>query len=301
MLTFKPVTIDSVNDIRPFLPMQNYRTCDFTIGGILMWASFFDYQYCIDDGVLYIRGRAERGSNVEAFAVPIGQQNMGKSLMKLWDYCQSSKIPLVFSSIPESAVPLIRSCFDCSVIKKLDNWSDYLYNYEDLSTYKGRKYSKKRNHVHQFVRNYPQYQFSWIDETNIDKIKAFYSEFEAEVQKDSDLFLNEEQMVSFVLDHYSTLNMIGGFVSVDEKVIGFSIGEIVNDTLFVHIEKALREYNGAYEVLSMLFAKNISNPALKYINREEDVGDLGLRQSKLSYNPVALLDKYLIEVKGIAH
>ena len=35
---------------------------------------------------------------------------------------------------------------------------------------------------------------------------------------------------------------------------------------------------------------------VSFINREEDMGDLGLRTSKKSYHPIELLKKYTIEV-----
>ena len=33
-LVFKPITLDSLSEIEPFLHRQCYRTCDFSIGGI---------------------------------------------------------------------------------------------------------------------------------------------------------------------------------------------------------------------------------------------------------------------------
>ena len=36
------------------------------------------------------------------------------------------------------------------------------------------------------------------------------------------------------------------------------------------------------------------NPALRYVNREEDMGDEGLRRSKLSFNPIRILKKYTV-------
>jgi hypothetical protein len=46
-LVFKPITLDSLSEIEPFLHRQCYRTCDFSIGGIYMWVDYFGYEYCI--------------------------------------------------------------------------------------------------------------------------------------------------------------------------------------------------------------------------------------------------------------
>jgi hypothetical protein len=120
------------------------------------------------------------------------------------------------------------------------------------------------------------------------------------VSKNNDIFRNEEKMVKVVLNNYSAFGFVGGVLKVGGKVVAFTIGEVVNDTLFIHIEKASREYAGIYETLSLLFARDLTDKNIEYINREEDVGDEGLRKSKMSYNPIALLDKYNVEVMGIA-
>ena len=54
------------------------------------------------------------------------------------------------------------------------------------------------------------------------------------------------------------------------------------------------EVVGAGETVNKLFAAMMTerHPGLIYINREEDVGDPGLRHAKESYHPSELLDKY---------
>ncbi len=59
----------------------------------------------------------------------------------------------------------------------------------------------------------------------------------------------------------------------------------------MHIEKALRDFSGAYQTLAMCFAESMKLPGVNFINRQDDTGDEGLRKSKLSYKPCALLDK----------
>jgi hypothetical protein len=45
------------------------------------------------------------------------------------------------------------------------------------------------------------------------------------------------------------------------------------------------------------FAKMFAAEGVTHINREEDDGVEGLRTSKLSYHPIELLDKYVVELK----
>ena len=61
-----------------------------------------------------------------------------------------------------------------------------------------------------------------------------------------------------------------------------------------HIEKANTEYRGLYQQVLSEFCSRLSGRA-EYINREEDMDLDNLRQMKLSYKPVKLLDKYIGE------
>ena len=46
---------------------------------------------------------------------------------------------------------------------------------------------------------------------------------------------------------------------VDGQIVGFALGEIVGDTLFTHIEKADRDYQGCYQMLVAQFAQQFAH------------------------------------------
>ena len=73
---------------------------------------------------------------------------------------------------------------------------------------------------------------------------------------------------------------------------GFSFGETVNDTLYVHIEKSRRHCDGCYQTLTNRFAQRYCTPDTAFVNREEDMGIEGLRKAKRSYHPAFMLKKH---------
>ena len=54
---------------------------------------------------------------------------------------------------------------------------------------------------------------------------------------------------------------------------------------------------GCYQMLVAQFAQHFATEGIAFINREDDAGDPGLRTSKLSYHPIALLEKYTVTVE----
>ena len=99
------------------------------------------------------------------------------------------------------------------------------------------------------------------------------------------------------MTYFDRFRLKGAFIEVDGRIIAMTVGEILQDTLYCHVEKAIRDYEGAYQMIVKEFASDmVSSYGITYINREDDVGDEGLRKSKLSYHPIELLDKYCIIV-----
>ena len=176
------------------------------------------------------------------------------------------------------------------------DYSDYLYLREDLINLTGKKYQPKRNHINQFKRSYPNYEFVPITEEIIPKcmeLESLWKHLNEDEKDKSYIALDaERQAIQRAFDHYTELNLKGGALVVDNRVVAFTYGSPINtDTFDVAVEKADANYIGAYTMVNNEFVKSLPSQ-YEFINREEDLGIEGLRKAKLSYHPTEILDKY---------
>ncbi len=293
---FKQITPEAMTEIWPLLKQEKGRTTDFSYAGILMWVDFFKYEYVIYEDTLFIKGVVESDLSLPAFSLPIGKLSLKESVELLKEYCEANNLNLEFSAVPEYAVEEMRSLNPIR-IEPLTDWGDYLYDAEPLATVAGKKMSKKRNHVHQFLRAYPDWKAVKMTPENADDAMRFMDIFDLEGDT-TDMAKAERalsrRMIELVASGDS--NLEGMILYADGKVGAYTIGDVKGDTLFVHVEKATRAVNSSYEMINYIFAKEMTEkyPQIKFINREDDSGDLGLRMAKESYHPVEILKKYNI-------
>ena len=260
-----------------------------------MWVDYFGYEYAICHDTLFIRGGEEDHLQNTAFAVPVGTLDLKESIPLLGAYCRQHGQALILSAVPEPAAQTIAELYGCPVTE-LPDWGDYLYRASDLATLVGHRFNKKRNRVNKFKSTYPDFQYEPVTAQNLPELKAFFDRYMQAYHKDSELFAYEESKVAQVLREYDRLPFEGGLLRVGGEIAAFSVGEVVNDTLIVHIEKARKDIVGAYEAINYFYSAQMAeaHPEVQYINREDDAGDPGLREAKLSYNPETILKKYNI-------
>ncbi|MDE5872184.1 MAG: phosphatidylglycerol lysyltransferase domain-containing protein [Muribaculaceae bacterium] len=279
-----------------YLQMESGRTTDFSYAGILMWIDYFKYEYAISDDTLFIKGVVENDTNTPAFSLPVGKLSLKESLGKIRSYCDAHNISPVLSAVPEYALDELESA-GISSINPLEDWGDYLYDAKMLSTLTGKKMGKKRNHVNKFESLYPGSRLEPLDATNIDRAIDFMTTVEEEGD-DVPMAIEERRMTRKLLDliKEGDIRLEGAILMVGNDIAAFTIGDVKNDTLFVHVEKASRTFEGSYEKINKEFASMMTarHPEIVYINREDDSGDEGLRKAKQSYHPVEILKKYNI-------
>ena len=293
MLSFSPITADNIGKTAEFFQYKISRTSDYTIGAMYMWRDFYQSSFTIyDDMILYKVKFLDRTS----FTFPVGSGSLPKAMEAIKNYCSENQLPMWFCTVPEEAVPiLVQEYGGIKPCTSNRDWADYLYNADDLADMAGRKFSGQRNHINKFHKLYPNYSYQRITPENSHRIVDFLMDYEKNHGKEASLAQEELARTLELIPYLEKFKLPGGFIEVEGVIVAIAIGEVVKDTLYCHIEKANREYPGSYQMIVKEFSSDMrTNYGIRYINREEDVGDLGLRTSKLSYHPIALLDKFCV-------
>ena len=291
-MQFKQLTMDQIPLVQPYFRQMRSRTCDFTVGGMFMWRNYYHMEYAVADGTFYSRLHDQDGQVY--YNLPLGE-TLADGMGVLRERTEGG--PLRFCTVPECYLEEIQTlCPGCAVSEQTD-FADYLYLASDLIQLGGKRYSGQRNQISQFKRGVEAWSFAPLTAGNLEAVEEFFTRTYLSLAGAGDTEREENRRVLEVLQNLDRYGMVGGVLAADGAVVGFSLGEIVNDTLFTHIEKADRSCKGAYQMLVNQFAAAYGGGDVTYINREEDMGDPGLRRAKQAYHPVELLKKYVVEVR----
>jgi len=180
--------------------------------------------------------------------------------------------------------------YDCEWDR--DSW-DYIYDVNKLADLAGKKLHSKRNHIHRFDEQFPDWMAEPITDENVGDCVAMEREWAA--ARDHDDTLSEETIsILEALYLRDELGLEGVLIRAGGRVVAFSMGSFTNPECFdVHYEKAFGDIQGSYAVVNREMARMIRarHPQVKWFNREDDLGLEGLRKAKLSYYPDILLEK----------
>jgi hypothetical protein len=177
---------------------------------------------------------------------------------------------------------------------------DYVYDTRELIELKGKKFHGKRNHLNYFLNHY-DYTYERMTPDMSDEVMRFIDAFNERKAlpegHERELLEMEKEAMADVLTHLDDVGYLAGVIRIGGGVEAISIGgRLGTKTVTVHVEKANVEYRGLYQAINNEFCRHMASH-VKRINREEDMGIPGLRKAKLSYNPIKLVEKYIVRMK----
>jgi len=291
---FKTLTLEDREHITLCFGSSHPVTSELTFTNLFMWRHHYHFQWCRSADALLIVGQTGDGPT---FGLPpIGKGDLSSALKDLFDYLGKHAQRPEIHRVPENFAQSYADSLPIEVIPDPDN-SDYVYRTESLINLSGRKYHRKRNHLNQF-RNQYSYRYQSLTSDLIEScldLEEQWCRLRSCVENPG--LLNEEMAIRESLLHFDKLDCLGGLILVDDKVVAFSLGEPLNpDTAVIHLEKANPEFTGSYAVINQEFCQDAWS-GYTYVNREQDLGEPGLRQAKLSYYPDHMSNKVILKAK----
>ncbi|MBO4693301.1 MAG: GNAT family N-acetyltransferase [Clostridia bacterium] len=301
MLNFEPFSISALKKAMPYIKKNISLNSDISAGALFMWQEGDNPHFCFWNDTLVLRNKI---GEQPAFTWPMGADVSGMVDM-LIRYTQAHHLPLRFYEIDDKTLDIIKADdrFKSVMYAYEERWSDYIYSFSEMMTFKGNKYKGQRNHINKFKRMYGEPNIRPINSNDIDGIKNMLIKYKSEHGDANNLERTELIRAQRLLDIYNDLDLYAACMIVDNEIAAFSIGEVIGDILFIHIEKALKKFDGAYPTMYRGFVNLISEQLGRipeFVNREDDSGDEGLRISKLQYHPVGRVHKHLVHINSPA-
>jgi uncharacterized protein len=280
------ISMNMRSELHPLLYHLKSGISEYSFSGLYLFKSKYNYHISrFENGHIAIFGTE---NNKSFCMLPFGFQDSGtnKELLHKYNYfkCMSEK------DTDNSRITLEKEGF--CILEDRDNF-DYLYERSNLVHLTGRKFHKKRNMVNAFISNY-NYEEKYITHENVhDALQIL--ELWRKKRVELELSTADCKAAKEALQMMDELELTGCITYVDGVPAAYSLGESINNgkSFVVQFEKAIGDYKGIYQFINRSFASMI-NKKHNCINREQDLGDPGLRQAKMSYRPDGFIKKYKI-------
>jgi len=287
-LQFEPISLEKQQAYLDKLAQSKQVSSDYSFSNIFGWGDEYGLSWAFNEHLVWIKQEKPRPS----YWAPIGDwENTDWQKVFRDRHCVLTRVPEKLSVIWQDLLP------GRLKIEKVRNHWDYLYDVNELIELKGKRFHKKKNLLNQFLKKY-EYRYIDFGPELIEPAMAMQADWcNWRDCESSDVLAAENRSVLKILTNWDKLfGLTGGAIVVEDIIVAYTIGEkITDDTVVIHYEKGCPDFKGVYQAINQMFLVNSARD-FKYVNREQDLGEKGLRKAKLSYNPVDLLKKYRVTV-----
>lgn len=302
-ITFNNFTIYDEERLQKYSRLRPTYISERQFVNQYIWQEYYKSQYyCNDQFLVYVTQKADLKVPMMPFCKLEDIKSVFYQLKDYWN--NELKIPLNMILIDKvfieelKTIPGFQEEFE--IIDDRNSY-DYIYDADQLKNLRGKRFHKKKNHLNRFLKNYDgRYEYKTITCDHMDEIASFYQRWldNRKYEDIDDTIEYEDGGVRRVLQNCYDVDCKFGSVYVDGELEAFSIGtyDPTIECAFIHTEKANTQISGLYNFINQQFLIN-EFPDAKIVNREDDLGQEGLRKAKLSYRPIRLEEKYSIKQK----
>ncbi|GAB6097475.1 hypothetical protein JCM14469_37290 [Desulfatiferula olefinivorans] len=300
----RPLTAADHDRLLPFFEPQVHRLCYYSLSAFICWSHHVSHPvYTERDGMLLIGMRYAENPQHDYLYLPLAR---GRALAP--DLLRDLARDLRFSRyrfVPGDYVASTDASelSRCFTVNEDPDLSDYIYTARDLADLKGNRYAKKRNLIHQFLKSHvdeKRVTLHAMTEGDIPGCLAFLDHWsrDRDIDPTADTWAAMEWKASEnAVRTIGRLGYTGLVLKIDGEIRAFGIGSRLTAQLGgFHFEKADPQIKGLYQYFDQQCARRLFD-GLPLINKECDMGETGLRQSKRSYHPVEMVTAWEMAIK----
>lgn len=306
MMNFEAVTLTHKKMIKPYLYKYGEGSCQHSFAAMFCMANKYGDSLCEKDGWLFIHRAGISSKTERAYLLPMGDNSdevrLGHAIEAIIEDAHNHGAAVRFETLTAAAKDAVVRLFPgVFSVTALRDYSEYIYTYDKLANLSGHQMASKRQDINTFYRTYGNsVRIEKIKDKHLDEIRSFQKIWlDNRLNGEEDVQLDYENIaIQLGLSNFAELDLSGIVIYIDNVMRGYAYGAPLSQNSYdVMIEKGDRRIADIYRVLNRDLVR-LCCGQYRYINREEDVGNEGLRCAKLSYKPDILLEKYLLhEVK----
>jgi len=286
-IDFHPVTVADKPLFEYYTFSSKEQNCDLNFANIFCWSDTYHTEIAEVDNSLVIR--FDNGG-AKCYMQPFCIGDKALIVERLRQDAFSQRVPLRLYGLSREWREFLEKTYpDEFAFDTPRALCDYIYRTEDLARLQGRKYQPKRNHINHFVTRNDWYAEP-LSKANIKDCIALNKKW-LQGREVGEMEQAEQRALHRAFDNFEALGLRGLVLYANGAPAAFSYGTpINNDTFCIHIEKYDAEVQGAATMINRLMAQSLEEE-FEFVNREDDLGLEGLRFAKISYHPIALLEK----------
>jgi hypothetical protein len=273
--------------IQAYVDTFNPLSCEYNFSNLFVWQDAYKMVWALYQEKLLIYD----GISKCAF-MPLGKDISPEDLVLLSLNLKRMGLAPEFSLVTPGYLKRFPEIENYYIIKKERDYSEYIYDVNSLSELSGVKLHKKRNLISQFKRSYPDFEVHLLKKEYRQKALKLAKDLVNKRKTRSNTLGQELYAIELSFDHFKQLGLEGLVITVGNKIAAFCVFSRLNPLTYdIQFEKSDMDFKGAAQVINHETAKYLKKKC-QYLNREQDLGIKGLRQAKMSYDPLQLITPY---------
>ncbi len=296
MINFKPLTPSDHADYRHYFENQRYPLCAYSLPSIIAWTNREHHPLgAVFDDAVIVAAEFETVKRNRHLLLPVSPEREFSpdelvDVAKAAGHNQYWFVPEEY--IDRFGADAVKRHFE---VRSHSAYDDYVYRVDDLAGLKGNRYSKKRNLINQFKREYVdpgKVTIEPIDPDNAEACLLFLEAWcrERDCDADDQMDLACEKLAAInTLNHIAVFGLKGILLRIDGNVSAFGVSApLTGDMATLQYEKAFGSIKGLYQYFDNACARMLFN-GYTYLNKESDMGIPGLAKAKKSYHPFKMV------------